>query len=162
MHHTYLKCLNALCLFDKVCLAQPKFMNERRFFRREYASRFYGWIPFAISVIAVEIPYIFFLSAFYMIGSYWTAGFVNSPETCGYFYLMQIIFVFWSVTFGFSLAGISEKPMVAAVLNPLMLSLLLLFAGIMQPSTMMPKFWSSWMYWVGKYHQSCFHHADIE
>ncbi|KAJ8663054.1 hypothetical protein O0I10_001231 [Lichtheimia ornata] len=141
-----------LMSYTLVCLAQPKFMNERRYFRREYASRFYGWIPFAISVIVVEIPYIFFLSAFYMIGSYWTAGFVNSPETCGYFYLMQIIFVFWSVTFGFSLAGISEKPMVAAVLNPLMLSLLLLFAGIMQPAKMMPKFWSSWMYWVDPYH----------
>jgi hypothetical protein len=29
-----------------IVLGQPRFMEERQWFRREYASRYYGWAPF--------------------------------------------------------------------------------------------------------------------
>ncbi|KAI9314324.1 ABC-2 type transporter-domain-containing protein [Dichotomocladium elegans] len=135
-----------------IILAQPKFMVERLFFRREYASRFYGWAPFAFTSILVEIPYIIVLSAFFMCGMYWTAGLVNTSETAGYFYLMLIIFVFWSVTLGFNIASIAEIPTMAAVINPLIISILILFAGLMQTVSAMPRFWSAWMYWLNPFH----------
>lgn len=135
-----------------IILAQPKFMTERLYFRREYASRFYGWAPFAFSAILVEIPYILFLSAFFMCGFYWTTGLVNTPEACGYFYLMVIFFVFWAVTLGFLIASIAEIPTMAAVINPLVISMLILFAGLMQTPSSMPRFWSSWMYWLDPFH----------
>lgn len=65
-------------------------MVERLYFRREYASRFYGWMPFAFAAILVEVPYIFVFSAFFMCGMYWTAGLVNTSEAVGYFYLMLV------------------------------------------------------------------------
>jgi ABC-type multidrug transport system permease subunit len=135
-----------------IILAQPKFMTERLYFRREYASRFYGWIPFAISSILVEIPYILFFSAAYMCGFYWTSGLVNTPETCGFFYIMLTFFVFWAVTLGFVIASIAEIPTMAAVINPLIISMLILFAGMMQPAASMPHFWSAWMYWLDPFH----------
>ncbi|KAI9319048.1 ABC-2 type transporter-domain-containing protein [Dichotomocladium elegans] len=135
-----------------IILAQPKFMTERLYFRREYASRFYGWMPFAFSSVLVEIPYILFLSATFMAGFYWTAGLNNTSEACGYFYLMLIFFVFWAVTLGFVIAAFSETPIMASVINPLIISMLILFAGMMQPPTAMPKFWSSWMYWLDPFH----------
>jgi ABC-type multidrug transport system ATPase subunit/ABC-type multidrug transport system permease subunit len=135
-----------------IILAQPKFMTERLYFRREYASRFYGWVPFAISVILVEIPYILFLAAFFMFGFYWTAGLTNQSEAIGYFYLMLIFFVFWAVTLGFVIASVAENPTMAAVVNPLVISLFILFAGLMQPVKSMPHFWSSWMYWLNPFH----------
>lgn len=135
-----------------IILAQPKFMTERLYFRREYASRFYGWVPFAFSSILVEIPYILVYSALFMCGFYWTAGLVNSPETCGYFYIMVVFFVFWAVTLGFVIASVAEIPTMAAVINPLVISMLILFAGLMQSPSAMPHFWSAWMYWLDPFH----------
>ncbi|KAI8340374.1 ABC-2 type transporter-domain-containing protein [Choanephora cucurbitarum] len=135
-----------------IILSQPKFMTERMYFRREYASRYYGWIPFGISVILVEIPYILFLAAFFMFGFYWTIGLVNTSETVGYFYLLTIFFVFWAVTLGFVIASIAEIPTMAAVINPLIISILILFSGFMQPPIAMPTFWRSWMYWLNPFH----------
>ncbi|KAI8144719.1 ABC-2 type transporter-domain-containing protein [Fennellomyces sp. T-0311] len=135
-----------------IILTQPKFMTERLYFRREYASRYYGWFPFSLAAILVEIPYILVLCAFYMFGFYWTAGLVNTSEACGYFYLMFIFFVCWAVTLGFVIAAFSEHPTMAAVINPLFISMLILFAGMMQSPDAMPDFWSSWMYWVDPFH----------
>jgi ABC-type multidrug transport system ATPase subunit/ABC-type multidrug transport system permease subunit len=135
-----------------IILAQPKFMTERLYFRREYASRYYGWLPFGISAILVEIPYIIVFAASFMFGFYWTAGMTNTPEACGYFYITFVVLVFWAVTLGFVIAAIAELPTMAAVINPLFISTLILFCGLMQSPSAMPKFWSSWMYWVDPFH----------
>ncbi|KAI9314279.1 ABC-2 type transporter-domain-containing protein [Dichotomocladium elegans] len=135
-----------------IILAQPKFMTERLYFRREYASRFYGWAPFAFSTILVEIPYIIVFAAFFMFGMYWTAGLVPTSEATGYFYIMLLVFVFWSVLLGFNIASIAENPTLAGVVNPVIISILVLFCGLMQPASAMPKFWSSWMYWLNPFH----------
>ncbi|KAI7867468.1 ABC-2 type transporter-domain-containing protein [Mucor mucedo] len=135
-----------------IILAQPKFMTERMYFRREYASRYYGWIPFTVSVVLVEIPYILVLGAFFMCGFYWTAGLTNVSEAVGYFYIMLVCFVFWAVTLGFVIASVAENPVMAGVVNPLVISLFILFCGFMQPAKSMPRFWSSWMYWLNPFH----------
>lgn len=97
-------------------------MTERLYFRREYASRYYGWVPFALSAILVEIPYLLFFTAAFMGASYWTGGLYNTPEACGYYYLMVVFFVFWAVTLGYVIASVAEIPTLAAVLNPLIMS----------------------------------------
>ncbi|KAI8140373.1 ABC-2 type transporter-domain-containing protein [Fennellomyces sp. T-0311] len=135
-----------------IILAQPKFMTERIYFRREYASRFYGWLPFALSAILVEVPYILFYSACFMGGFYWTAGLVNTPDAGGYFYLMLIFLVLWVVALGFVIAAFSESELLAATLNPVIMTILILFAGLMQPPNAMPHFWESWMYWLDPFH----------
>ncbi|KAI9478569.1 MAG: ABC-2 type transporter-domain-containing protein [Benjaminiella poitrasii] len=135
-----------------IILAQPRFITERLYFRREYASRYYSWLPFALSAILVELPYIFFFAACFMGGFYWTAGMNNNPESCGYFYITFSLLVCWAVSLGFVIAAFSESPLMAAVINPLVVSLLILFAGLMQPPSQMPHFWSSWMYWLDPFH----------
>ncbi|KAI7880358.1 hypothetical protein K492DRAFT_187898 [Lichtheimia hyalospora FSU 10163] len=135
-----------------IILAQPKFMTERLYFRREYASRYYSWLPFGLTSILVEIPYVLVFSAFFMCGFYWTAGLVNRPENCGYFYLIVIFFIFWAITLGFLIAAISRNHVMASVINPLFISILILFAGLMQTPQAMPHFWSSWMYWLDPFH----------
>jgi ABC-type multidrug transport system ATPase subunit len=135
-----------------IILAQPKLMTERQFFRREYASRYYSWLPWGISAILVELPYIFFYSACFMFGFYWTAGMDSSSSSSGYFYITFSMLVCWAVTLGFVIAAFSESPLMAAVINPLVMSLLILFAGLMQAPSQMPHFWSSWMYWLDPFH----------
>ncbi|KAI8997800.1 ABC-2 type transporter-domain-containing protein [Pilobolus umbonatus] len=135
-----------------IILAQPKFMTERVYFRREYASRYYSWFPWAISAIMVEVPYIIFFAATFMFGFYWTAGMTNTSEACGYFYITFVVLVCWAITLGFNIAAVSEFPTMAAVINPLFISMLILFCGLMQTPSAMPRFWSSWMYWLDPFH----------
>ncbi|KAG1470474.1 hypothetical protein G6F56_002667 [Rhizopus delemar] len=135
-----------------IIMAQPKFMSERLYFRKEYASRYYGWFPFTISCILVEIPYVMFMSAFYMFGLYWTAGFVNLSGTVTYYYFMLVFFVCWSVTLGFLIASVAESPVLSGVITPVVISTLFLFAGMFQPVGSMPRFWSSWIYWIDPFH----------
>lgn len=135
-----------------IIMAQPKFMTERLYFRREYASRYYSWLPFGISAVLVEIPYIVFFAAIFMCGFYWTTGMENTSQACGYFYITFVAVVCWAVTLGFVIAAIAELPTMAAVINPLFISILILFCGLMQPVSQMPKFWSSWIYWIDPFH----------
>ncbi|KAG1471509.1 hypothetical protein G6F56_002082 [Rhizopus delemar] len=138
--------------FTMVILAQPKFMTERTFFRKEYASRYYSWVTWGLSAILVEIPYALFFAAIFMFGFYWTVGMKNTAEACGYFYITFAVMISWAVTLGFVIAAIAELPTMAAVLNPLALTILILFCGMLQFPKNLPKFWSSWMYWVDPFH----------
>ncbi|KAF7723960.1 hypothetical protein EC973_001476 [Apophysomyces ossiformis] len=135
-----------------IILAQPRFMQERMWFRREYASKYYGWAPFALSCIFVEIPYIIFLATIFLFCFYWTAGLDNISDRVGFFYIHFIVFLLYSVSLGFMIAAFSSTPPMAAVINPFFTSILILFAGIMQPPSAMPHFWRSWMYWLDPYH----------
>jgi ABC-type multidrug transport system permease subunit len=65
---------------------------------------------------------------------------------------MFAVLVCWAVTLGFVIAAVSESPLMASVINPLVISMLILFAGLMQAPSQMPKFWSSWMYWLDPFH----------
>ncbi|KAI9362223.1 ABC-2 type transporter-domain-containing protein [Pilaira anomala] len=138
--------------FTLIFLAQPKFMTEREYFRREYASRYYSWFPWSFAAILVELPYIIFFATTFMLGFYWTVGMNNTAESCGYFYITFIIIVCWAVSLGFVIAAVSESPTMAALINPLIFSILILFCGLMQPVKAMPKFWSSWIYWLDPFH----------
>lgn len=111
-----------------------------------------------------------FTAATYMCGFYWTGGFANTSEACGYFFILVVFFVFYSVSIGFLIAAITENPTsagkdcvlmtsrmlwtnakcVVASINPLVASIFILFAGLMQPEASMPYFWRKWMYWLGK------------
>ncbi|KAI9009372.1 ABC-2 type transporter-domain-containing protein [Phycomyces nitens] len=135
-----------------IILAQPRFMQERMWFRREHAAKYYGWAPFALSCILVEIPYIIFLATIFLFCFYWTAGLATDSERIGFFYVHFIVFLLYSVSLGFTIAAFSNSPPMAAVINPFFTSILILFAGIMQPPSQMPYFWRSWMYWLDPYH----------
>ncbi|EPB91141.1 hypothetical protein HMPREF1544_02021 [Mucor circinelloides 1006PhL] len=135
-----------------IILAQPRFMQERMWFRREYASKYYGWAPFALSCVLVEIPYLIVLGTIFLFCFYWTAGLQNESDRVGFFYIHFIMFLFYSVSLGFTIASFSATPPMAAVINPFFTSILILFAGIMQPPSAMPHFWSAWMYWLDPYH----------
>lgn len=87
-----------------------------------------------------------------MFGLYWTAGMKNTSEAVGYFYLVFSTITTWSATLGYIIAGIAVSGTVASVLNPLIMSTLVLFCGLMQPPAALPRFWSSWMYYVDPFH----------
>ncbi|GAA5811509.1 hypothetical protein MFLAVUS_004946 [Mucor flavus] len=135
-----------------IILIQPRYLQERLWFRREYASKYYGWSSFALSCILVEIPYLIGNSALFMFFYYWTTGLQNESARIGYFFVLFVVYLFHSISLGLAIASVCDSATMAGVLNPFFITILLLFAGIFQPPAAMPSFWSSWMYSLNPYH----------
>ncbi|KAI7893457.1 ABC-2 type transporter-domain-containing protein [Mucor mucedo] len=135
-----------------IILIQPRYLQERLWFRREHASKYYGWSPFAISCLLVEIPYLVGLSAVFMFFYYWTTGLQNESDRIGYFFILFVVYLFHSISLGLAIASVCDSATMAGVLNPFFITILILFNGIFQPPNSMPKFWSSWMYYLDPYH----------
>jgi len=135
-----------------VNMVQPRFHMERQWFYRELAGKYYGWKAFAVSIIAIEIPYVILSSSIFFVVFYWTVGFVSDSVLTFYTWLMITIFCMFAITLGQLIAALTPSTTVAALLNPFIFSTLNLFCGVMIPKDNMPKFWSSWMYWLDPYH----------
>ncbi|KAG0345844.1 hypothetical protein BG004_002973 [Podila humilis] len=135
-----------------VNMVQPRFHMERQWFYRELAGKYYGWKPFAISIMVIEIPYILLSGTIFYLCFYWTVGFVNDSILSFYTWLVIMIFCLFAITLGQAIASITPSTQVAALLNPFIFSTLNLFCGVMMPYASMPQFWRSWMYWLDPYH----------
>jgi ATP-binding cassette subfamily G (WHITE) protein 2 (SNQ2) len=83
-----------------IILAQPMFMKQRQYFRREYASKFYGWWQFAVSIILVELPYLAANAGLFILLFYWTAGLESSAINGFYVFIAFVAFMWFSVSFG--------------------------------------------------------------
>jgi len=135
-----------------ILLAQPMFMRQRAFFRREYASKFYGWWQFAVSILTVDVPYLIAAAGAFVVLSYWTAN-LDSTGINGFYYFITFInFFFFAVSFGQSIAAFCATLVQASTLNPFFTPILILFAGVLVPPASMPGFWRSWMYKIDPYH----------
>ncbi|KAF9544056.1 hypothetical protein EC957_012442 [Mortierella hygrophila] len=135
-----------------VNMVQPVFMMQRQWYYRESAGKYYGWMPFAISIILIEIPYIVLSATVFFVIFYWTVGFVSGSILTFFTWLMIVLFCMFAVSIAQLIAALTPAPQVAALLNPFIFSSLNLFCGVMISKELMPKFWSSWMYWLDPYH----------
>ncbi|KAF9439085.1 hypothetical protein BGZ76_000047 [Entomortierella beljakovae] len=135
-----------------VTMIQPRFHVERQWYYRELAGKYYGWKPFALSIILIEIPYCVLAGTVFFLCFYWTVGFVSSSVLIFYSWLLICIFCLFSITLGQAMSALTPSTTVAALLNPFVFSALNLFCGVMMPKEQMPDFWSSWMYWLDPYH----------
>ena len=143
-----------------ITLAQPQFMNQRQFFKKEYASKFYGWAPFAVNMVLVEIPYIIvcavrnirpslciallthlWIKTLVTVITYWTVGLQSTAEAGVYFWLMMVMYLLFSISFGQLVASLCATIVQASILNPFFTPLFILFAGILAPPSALPKFW---------------------
>ncbi|RKO93102.1 brefeldin A resistance protein [Blyttiomyces helicus] len=133
-------------------LAQPMLMKQRQYFRREYASKFYGWRPFALSIVLTEMPYLVITSVIVMVTAYWSIGLETDAVRGLYFWIMLVFFMFFSVSFGQAVGAACANLSQASVINPFFSSFLILFAGVLSPPKSLAAFWRAWMYPIDPYH----------
>ncbi|EGG16975.1 hypothetical protein DFA_07956 [Cavenderia fasciculata] len=129
-----------------IFIALPQLFAQREYFRRDYASKFYHWIPFSISIVLVELPYLIVCGTLFFVCSYWTAGIDFNANTGGYFYIMFIIYLFFCVSFGQAVGAICANMFMAKFIIPLLMVFLFLFCGVMVSPSAMPTFWRGWVY----------------
>ena len=135
-----------------VNMVQPRFHLERQWFYRELAGKYYGWRPFAASILIIEVPYVILSGTVFFLVFYWTVGFGTDSILTLYTWIMLVVFCLFAITLGQAISAFTPSTQVAALLNPFIFSALNLFCGVMMPKAAMPKFWSSWMYWLDPYH----------
>ncbi|KAF9969887.1 hypothetical protein BGZ73_007565 [Actinomortierella ambigua] len=133
-------------------MVEPRFHTERQWFYRELAGKYYGWKPFAISIILVEIPFVLTTTTVFFLVFYWTVGFSTDPVATFYTWLLMQIFILFALTIGEAIAAWTPSTPIAALINPFVFSTLNLFCGVMMPYASMPAFWRSWLYWLDPYH----------
>ncbi|GAM19699.1 hypothetical protein SAMD00019534_028740 [Acytostelium subglobosum LB1] len=126
--------------------ALPQFFMQREYFRRDYASKFYGWFPFALSIVLVELPYLLVTGTIFFFTLYWTAGLQYNADTGFYFWIMFQMFLFFCVSFGQAMAAVCINMFFAMIIVPVLIIFFFLFCGVMTPPQDLPKFWRSWMY----------------
>lgn len=128
---------------------QPSLIEERKWFNREVGSGFYSWKSFFAAIVTAEIPFVFFSACMFYIPFLFLVGFeLGAPA--GFFFLVYLVFTYFCVSLGQSIAALSPNITVSSIMNPVVTSIMNLFAGVTIPVYAMPAFWSSWMYWIDR------------
>ncbi|RKO85403.1 ABC-2 type transporter-domain-containing protein, partial [Blyttiomyces helicus] len=135
-----------------VNLVQPMFVLEREYSVREVSSGTYSPLSFGISITTVELPFAIAASSAFFLIFYWTVGLNNQSDRIGYFYLLNVTFSLFCVSFGQLVASFTPNLLVASSIVPICTSILSLFCGVTISYTAMPTFYSSWLYWLDPYH----------
>ncbi|KAN0032719.1 hypothetical protein ACTFIV_006639 [Dictyostelium citrinum] len=131
-----------------IFVVMVQFLIQKEYFKRDYASKFYSWFPFAISIVLVEIPYTVVCGTVFFFCSFWTAD-LYLPNNNGanfYFWIIFIIYLFFCVSFGGAIAAVCNHMFLAMTLVPLLIIFLFLFCGVMVPPSQIPTFWKGWIY----------------
>ncbi|XP_057518787.1 ABC transporter G family member 35-like [Amaranthus tricolor] len=140
----------AAVLFVGICncgTVQPVVAVERTVFYRERAAGMYSALPYAISQVVVEVPYIFIQAAYYSIIVYammsfqWTAG-----KFFWFFFITLFSFLYFTY-YGMMTVSITPNHQVASVFAAAFYALFNLFSGFFIPRPKIPKWWV-WYYWI--------------
>ncbi|XP_021765340.1 ABC transporter G family member 35-like [Chenopodium quinoa] len=140
----------AAVLFVGICncgTVQPVVAVERTVFYRERAAGMYSALPYAISQVVVEIPYIFVQAAYYsiivyaMVSFQWTAG-----KFFWFFFITLFSFLYFTY-YGMMTVSLTPNHQVASVFAAAFYALFNLFSGFFIPRPKIPKWWV-WYYWI--------------
>lgn len=75
-------------------------MVMRDLFKRDYASKYYSTMPFAVSMILVELPYLIVIATGTFISLYWSTGIDSDAISGFYLWILVVAVLFFGVSFG--------------------------------------------------------------
>ncbi|KAJ1942183.1 ATP-binding cassette transporter snq2, partial [Linderina macrospora] len=130
---------------------QPQFLRQRLYYGRESSSNQYGWRAFSVAIIFTEWPFAIVANTLFFLCFYWTVSLNSLSDRIGYFYIAYIILGLFSLTIGQAIASFCPNDIVASMVNPIFTAMMTLMCGVTMPKAMMPKFYSSWLYWLSPY-----------
>ncbi|KAK9454038.1 ABC-2 type transporter-domain-containing protein [Dipodascopsis uninucleata] len=122
---------------------QPVVMDVRRLYEsRESASNTYHWSTMMLGLLFAEIPYNVTFSTIFYNCYYWTVNFDRSTRVAGYYYFTYcIIYTLFYTSLAIAITTFTPNAAVANIATSLLISMVLSFAGIFQPMSLIPHFW---------------------
>ncbi|KAI8826193.1 ABC-2 type transporter-domain-containing protein [Fimicolochytrium jonesii] len=133
-------------------LVQPNYIKNRSWFTRESAAGFYDWKAFSLSIATAEWPFALVAATCFFVIFYYIVGLNSGSDRAGFFWLIFVIFHFFAISLGQMIASVSPTVQFAAILNPIFMSMQMLFCGVTITYLAMPVFWRSWLYWIDPFH----------
>ncbi|KAG6389557.1 hypothetical protein SASPL_151028 [Salvia splendens] len=126
---------------------QPVVTIERTVFYREKAAGMYSDLPYALSQVLIEIPYVIVQSTIYALIIYGMIGFDWTAEK--FFWLLYFMFITlqFFVLYGMVAVAVSPNQTVANISSSFFYGLWNLFSGFIIPHPHMPVYFR-WYYWL--------------
>lgn len=131
---------------------QPLFIERRDIFEaRERKSKMYHWAPFVTGLIVSEIPYLIVCAILYFLCFYYTAGLPVASDKAGAVFFVMLVYQFIYTGIGQFVAAYAPNAVFASLVNPLIISSLVSFCGVLVPYSQIQPFWRYWMYYLNPY-----------
>ncbi|KAF5005412.1 hypothetical protein FDECE_8133 [Fusarium decemcellulare] len=128
---------------------QPLFIDRRDIYEaREKKSKMYHWAPFVTGLIVSEFPYLLVCALLYYVCWYFTAGLPSGPEHAGSVFFVVVMYEFLYTGIGQMIAAYTPNAVFASLVNPLVITTLVSFCGVMVPYSQIEPFWRYWMYYI--------------
>ncbi|KAJ5192616.1 hypothetical protein N7449_008758 [Penicillium cf. viridicatum] len=128
---------------------QPLFINRRDIYEtREKKSKMYHWAPFVTGLIISEIPYLVVCALLYYVCWYFTCGLPSAPEYAGSVFFVVVMYECLYTGIGQMIAAYAPNAVFASLVNPLVVTTLVSFCGVMVPYSQIEPFWRYWMYYI--------------
>ncbi|KFA71533.1 hypothetical protein S40288_06824 [Stachybotrys chartarum IBT 40288] len=128
---------------------QPLFIDRRDIYEaREKKSKLYHWAPFVTGLIVSEFPYLLLCALLYYVCWYFAAGLPLSPDHAGSVFFVVVMYEFLYTGIGQMIAAYTPNAVFASLVNPLVITTLVSFCGVMVPYSQIEPFWRYWMYYI--------------
>lgn len=128
---------------------QPLFIDRRDIYEvREKKSKMYSWIAFVTGLIVSEVPYLCICAVLYFLPWYYTVGFPTDSNKAGAFFLVVLCYEFVYTGIGQFVAAYAPNATFAALINPVIISVLVCFCGVLVPFASIQEFWRYWLYYI--------------
>ncbi|KAH6988347.1 putative ABC transporter [Ilyonectria destructans] len=128
---------------------QPLFLDRRDIYEtREKKSKMYHWAPFVTGLIFSEIPYLLVCAVLYYVCWYFTAGLPLAAGNAGSVFFVIVFYECLYTGIGQIIAAYTPNAVFAALINPLIITSLVSFCGIMVPYSQIEPFWRYWVYYL--------------
>ncbi|KAJ5400565.1 hypothetical protein N7465_011054 [Penicillium sp. CMV-2018d] len=128
---------------------QPLFIDRRDIYKtREKKSKMYHWAPFVAGLIISEIPYLIVCALLYYFCWYLTCRLPTAPENAGSVFFVVVMYECLYTGIGQMIAAYAPNAVFASLVNPLVITTLVSFCGVMVPYSQIEPFWKYWMYYI--------------
>ncbi|KAF2558869.1 hypothetical protein F2Q68_00013455, partial [Brassica cretica] len=126
---------------------QPMVAVERTVFYREKAAGMYSAIPYAISQVTCELPYVFIQTTYYSLIVYAMVGFEwKASKFFWFLFINYTSFLYWTY-YGMMTVSLTPNHQVASIFASAFYGIFNLFSGFFIPRPKIPKWWI-WYYWI--------------
>ncbi|XP_047179867.1 ABC transporter G family member 36-like [Vigna umbellata] len=126
---------------------QPIVAVERTVFYRERAAGMYAPLPYALSQVFAEIPYVFVQAVYYSLLIYAMVNFEWKVEKFFWFFFVSFFSFLYFTYYGMMTVSITPNHQVASIFAAAFYGLFNLFSGFFIPRPKIPKWWV-WYYWI--------------
>ncbi|KAH7089188.1 multidrug resistance protein CDR2 [Paraphoma chrysanthemicola] len=131
---------------------QPLFIDRRDVYEtREKKSKTYHWAPFVTGLIVSELPYLVICAVLYFVSWYFSTGLPTEAKYAGSVFFVVLIYEALYTGIGQMIAAYSPSAVFASLVNPLVITTLVSFCGLMVPYSQIEPFWRYWIYYLDPY-----------